>query len=304
MFIFKHPFVVYETPEVGAGGTATATTPQPTPGQGQPQNGDFWGMFPNVPTEHRALLEPHIRENVLPYVTRLEQQFAPFKPFTEANVTADDARGLLQFAIAFEQDPVGQWLRMGQQLQQEGKVHEDTDFEILAKIAAGEEIEDVIDPNDPGAAPQNGEIPPWAQQLMQQVQVVSGRLEQQDQQTVQQQQQAALDQAKTTIRTNLKEAGVPEELITDELIIGSLIANRGDAGAAEAALLNYRSGVLTNQTEQQQQNGRQPLETPNGTPPTPKRSTSRRGGSPPDGFTGVRGSAQQFLEAQLAAQGE
>src|SRR6476619_110244 len=86
-FLPLHPILHYEsvdTTQSAAQGTPPSNGTAPAQGQGQPQQGGTgldWGMFPNVPEEHRPLLEPTIREQIQPYITRLEQQYAPFKGF-------------------------------------------------------------------------------------------------------------------------------------------------------------------------------------------------------------------------------
>src|SRR3982751_1011007 len=100
MFIYTNrslplpPILSHETVDTISSGSQGAPAENGTaqPGQGQPQQGGTgldWGMYPNVPEEHRALLEPTLREQIQPYVTRLEQQYAPFKQFE--GVTPEDA---------------------------------------------------------------------------------------------------------------------------------------------------------------------------------------------------------------------
>lgn len=257
-------------------------------------------MFPNVPQEHRPLLEPHLREHVLPHVTQMQQQLAPFKPFTDAGVTAEDAAGLLKFAQDYEQDPLTLWVRMGQALQQDQKIHEDVDFEALAKLIRGEEIEDEPEPIA------NGQLTPEMQAivapLQQQIQSLQSRLDATDQMTEQQRQDAMLEQTKTQIRTALTEAGVKPELVTDELIVGAIFANRGNPQAAEKTLVDYWSGSAQARLDPGKPNGRRELVAE--PPPTPPRASTRRGGSPADEFTKARGAAAQYLTSQIRSDQE
>lgn len=259
-------------------------------------------MFPDVPAEVRPALQPHLK-NVLGHVTKLEQQYAPFKPLMERGFNAQQVQGLIRFADDFDRDPKSMWLQLGQRLQQEGVLHEDLDVELLTLIANGEEIpdEDVGTPvgvQDPGL----GEIPPWAQPILSFAQEYQTDKQTRQQTEQQQQEDQALTTAIETTKAKLIEAGFPKEAFADDgylsetTLIGQIIANGGDPDAAVTALGKVRDGTLKGFTEQ---GGRRPL-TPGDPPPAPKPQRKPR-----DGFEAARSGATSFLarENQASAQG-
>lgn len=288
-----------ETPPAGVGQGTVADPAQPEgQGAGQQQNGtqpngDFWGMFPNVPEEHRPLLEPHIK-TMQGHVTQLEQQLSPLKPVFDQGFTPDQIVGLAQFSQAFDQDPKGTWLAITRDLQQNGLIHEDLDVDALQVIADGGDVPDEPEePQDPEAGAQGEEeIPGWAQELQQKI---AEREEREQQAEVARQTQAQdrlLAKQMEKARSELKEAGFDETLVTDKRLIGSIVANGGDTAAAIKDLTDLRSGLLKNVVESRETTTGRELELENGAPPTKSRRTPR------DAFEGARGGAEQFLKQQ------
>lgn len=228
----------------GAGGGAApgaqpngAPTPTPQPGgQGNGQGGGFREQFfSNVPDEHWALIEPHI-SGVNQHMTQLQQRYAPFKGYAD-----QDLQGLAQFSDAFNQDPVGQWIRMAQGMQQAGLLDEQLDLEHLRSLVLDQGL-----PEPPNARPQpqNGDMPPWAQQLAQRLDQLEGGVNkfQTDHRT--QVEDAVLNRQITHITNELKSAGFPEGAVSKEQILASYIAHRGNAGAAVKSFVDVRNALL------------------------------------------------------------
>lgn len=277
-------FVVYEAPG-GVAGPAAATPPAPQPGApGQGPEGQGQGFrdqyFPNVPDEQWAIMEPHL-QNVNRHVTQTEQRFAPL-----ASYTPEQVQGLASFADAFDRDPRGQWLQLGTLLQRSGVIDADLDLEYLAALAAGEDP----DEGQPGGQPNgNGnqqipnveDMPPWAQQLFQEVQQLRGGFDQSQQQSQQVRERAALNHTLTHMRGQLKESGIPEELLTDQRLTASFIAHGGNAQLAIKDLQDMRTGLLKGVTNPPQPRpGQRELDLPHGAPSTTKpasKGTPRRG---------------------------
>jgi hypothetical protein len=272
-------FVAYEVPGGTAGGGApTPPAPQPgAPGQGPEGQGDAFRQqyFSNVPDEQWALIEPHL-QNVNRHVTQTEQRFAPLK-----NYTPEAVQGLAQFAETFERDPRGQWLQLGTLLQQRGLIDQDVDLEYLAAIAAGEDPDDGGDPNANGnGMPAVQDMPPWAQQLARQVEELSGGFNQFQQNSQQARENAALTRQMGWMKGQLKESGIPEELLTDQRLMSSFIAHGGNAQLAVKDLQDMRTGLLKGVANPTQPKpGQRQLDLPNGAPPSPPRQSgsARRG---------------------------
>lgn len=299
--------IYYETPggasASGAGATppvadpSAQPTPQPgAPGQGQSQGDGFrTTFFPNVPDEQWNIVAPHL-ENVNKHVTQLQQTLAPLRGYTPETV-----QGLANFAQAFDADPVGQWVGLARMLQERGVLDPELDVDHLEALVTGQEIQ------DPGPAPQpmvpgfDG-LPPEAQQyiaqLQQTVQQVQERLDTQDKTSQQRAEDAALARSLTWMRSQLKEAGINEELLTEQRLLASFIAHKGNASAAVKDMSDFRSGMLTGyvqQADQTQAQRRQPLDTSkNGVPPTNTRSGPTRRGM----FASVSAGAEQFIRSQ------
>jgi hypothetical protein len=259
--------IAFETPDVtSAGGVAqqpiVGTDPvvnSPIQGQGQepPATGDFWQFFPNVPLEHRPLLEPHIRE-MQGHVTRLEQQLAPFKPFVEAGLQAQDAAGLVKFSQDFDAQPIDMWLRMGNMLQTQNILDPEIDLEYLAALANGE------DPEEGLQEPQltGNETPDEIAQLRAQFEELKQEREQEKRTRQEQIQDQLLDRRMTNMKEELKKAGYPEEALSDEALTAQILVHRGNIEAATKSLVDQRAAILKGFTKGTDED----LDLPNGLP--------------------------------------
>lgn len=308
--------VKFRTDPTGSGMSAGSTAePQVQPsGQGPqpstaaaPQGDGFWGRFPNIPEDQRPLLEPHLRD-VQGYVTQMEMKQAPFKPLMDGGYTPEDVNGLVRFARDFERQPQAVWLNMAAKLQEQGVLHEDLDIEELTRIVTGQP--DPETPQAPGVQQpqQPGEpMPDWAQQLMQVNQEMRSRLDERDQRDQQQaiqrreqQQDQLLDRVQGDLKKELVAAGVPEDLVTEKMLVSGLIAGGGDPAAAKQELLSFRDGILRGFTSNNDPGSRE-LDLPRGAPPT----APRRNGKYRDAFDEANVGAENMLRQrhQAAAQG-
>lgn len=273
--------IYYETPAGVTGGAGAPGTPQPTtpqsgaPDQGQGQGNPFRQQhFANVPDEHWALIEPHMG-GINKHVTQMEQRYAPFRGYTPEAV-----QGLAQFAQAYDQNPIGAWIQTARALQTSGILDNDIDLDYLEALTNGE---------DPDAAPAGGAVPPPGQQQGEQIpawaQTLTQRLEAMEQgftgfqQTQQQRQQdAAINRQVSWMKSQLQEAGVTEDLLTEERLLSSFIVHRGNAQAAVKDLMDFRTGLLkgvvpTNPAASRQEKN---LDLPNGAPQTGVKSGPRK----------------------------
>lgn len=308
-------------PTQGAGAAPPADgqtgSGQPT-GQGQGQGGFNWGLFPSVPEEQRTLLEPHLRD-VLGHVTKVEQQWAPYKFLQESGVQADQLRGILSFSEAFDKDPVGTWYSMAQQMAENGVLPEDLDVEDLGRILQG------LPPADQGAPQGQGQpgqpqMTPEMQGMMQmfqqmlaplteKLQGVENYVQSQQQRETQRTQDQLLTQSLTGMKDQLKAAGFPEEIfgneegqISDQYLTGQIVAHRGDVSTAVQSINTLRNGILKGFAGgPTPKPGQGELNMPNGAPPTPgKAEASARNKG--DGFSEARAGAENFLrQAQNAS---
>lgn len=244
------PFLYCETPDPGsggAGGVAAAPGAVQPAGQGAPDagNSQFWGLFPNVPEDQRGTLEPHLRA-VQSEVGRLQEAHAPFK-----DMNAQEVQGLVQFDARFRSDPLGTWMDMAKMMQEQGAIHADLDLETLVAIASGQEVPDDATP-DAGIEG----LDPAVAAHIQRLEARLGEFEQRDQQrTVQEQtqlQDRLLETQKGKMKETLVKAGYPEGMLTDELLISSIIAHRGVPSAAVQTLMNQRNEILKGFTQTKQ----------------------------------------------------
>jgi hypothetical protein len=282
-----------------ASGQGPAGQGQATGSQAQQQAGSFnWGLFPNVPENQRELLQPHLT-NVLGHVTRMEQQYSPYKGLMD-QVGPDQVQNLLTFLNNYSTDPVATWLGLAQSLQEEGLI-QNPEFSvdsIQAMLQAqGQGLPDLAE---------MGDVPPWAQQLMQEQQGISQYIQQQQQAENQRaaaeesrQQEALLGEAKSTIRENLKASGIRDDLVSDEQIVAALIVHKGDISMAAQSFTGLRDGFLTDFTNTNS-NGSRPPTIRGDTPQAPKEGLRPRGGDP---FRQASVGAQQFLAQSAAAEG-
>lgn len=240
------PFLYCETPDPGSGG-AGGVTPAPgavqPAGQGAPpaDNSQFWGLFPNVPEDQRGTLEPHLKA-VQSEVGRLQEAHAPFK-----DMNAQEVQGLVQFDQRFRSDPVGTWMDMAKMMQDQGAIHEELDLEMLLAVATGKDVSE-----EPTVEQGLEGLDPAVAAHIQRLESKLGEFEQRDQQrTVQQQtqiQDRLLESQKGKMKETLVKAGYPEGLLTNELLISSLIAHRGVPSAAVQTLMAQRNEILKGYT--------------------------------------------------------
>lgn len=273
--------------------TAPAGAQGPGQGVGSPNDG-FWGNFPDVPEGQRELLEPHLK-NVQGHVTKMEQQYSPYKGLTEV-VSPDQVQNLVQFLQNYSQDPVATWLGLAQSLQEEGHVgNPEFNVETLQQMLQAPQQQ--ADPN----------MPEWAQSMQQKLQAFEYAEQQRTQQSEAQaaqeearQQEAMLQEAHQTMAQQLQQAGVPEGLVTPEQMTGALIAHEGDIPSAVGSFTGLREGFLKGFTES---NGNQPppATVRGDAPKAPKGGLRPKSG---DGFRSASVGAQQFLAQGAAAAGQ
>lgn len=293
----------------GGGGGAPAGQPAgaPTPGaqpggQGNGQGGDFRSQFfPNVPDEIWSTVEPHVR-GVQGHVTQLEQKYAPFKGYRD-----QDLQGLAEFSQAFDRDPVGQWIRMAQGLQDAGVLDSELDLQHLSALVTGQMPAKPAAPG-PQAPPENGDMPEWARQLNQRLDSLEGGVNkfQTDQRT--QVEDAVLKRQVAGIKDTMKKAGIADGTFSEEAILASYIAHRGNAAAAAKSFVDARTAMLKGYVRQQtnpndptnpQQSNNNDLDLPNGAPQA-RTAPKRRGGSSRDRMIPKEtvAAAEQFLRGQ------
>jgi hypothetical protein len=284
-------------------------------GDGQSTADSLWGFFPDVPVEQRGALEPHLK-NVQAHVTRMEQQYAPFKPFVNAGYTPDMVNGLVSFATQFDQNPLQAWIELGTALQQDDGsgqyvISPDVDFDILGALARGEDVPDDEEGMEAGLEGETrtpgdsdpSSLPPEALQLVQQLQgridELEGRYDQDQTRTRERAAQRVLTQQYQTIRQAPELKGYPKEVLTDELLRSVMITANGNTPSAIQLLKQNYDGVVKGFTQQQTQRRAQPLDTSKGIPQARPRPSNG------DSWGQAREGARGFLKrrAQDAAQG-
>lgn len=268
-------------------------------GEAQPAGGGGgfnWDLFPDVPEAQRSLLEPHLK-GVQGHVTKLEQRYAPYKSLIDGGVKAEDLQGLIQLDEAFNRDPIGTWLMLAQNMQKEGTLSGDLDLETVKAILNGETVEGEDEGGEGGG--EEEEIPAWAQELINRMDAQERTASEKDQKAQAEQRQQQLDKTVEGMKSQLKEAGYEEDQIDDELLVGAIIAHKGDADKALASLVGLRDGALKGLT-----NGRNGSDDgdgdsgptmPKGAPKAPKREPRGAGAA----FSEARQGARQFLESEL-----
>lgn len=293
----------------GAGGPATGVPPAPgdqgdggtggTPGGG---GGGFnWDMFPDVPEEHKALLEPHLK-NTQGHVTKLEQQFAPFKGLAESGLDAETVQGIVALNQSFDKDPMGTWVSMGQEMQQRGLLPKTLDMQAVSDILAGKDAEE---PAGGGAGNGDEEVPAYAKQLQERLDQRDAQDRQREQEQAAQAQEQQLEQAVQSMTTQLKEAGLSDAEISKVNLIGPIIAHKGDPDAALQEVVGFweaaRAGLTDKRTEPGAGGDGVTL-TDKGAPPIPDTGLRGRGSS--KGFAEANKSAKQFLDRQRSAEAQ
>jgi hypothetical protein len=291
------PTFLYEVPGGAASGGAppvaqpAAPTPQPTQGQGQGQGDGFRStFFPNVPDEHWQLIEPHIG-GVNRHVTQLQQRYAPFNSYTPEAV-----QGLARFAEAFEQNPTAQWIVMARALQQNGQLDPDLDLDHLESLINGQQQAEATSPvgEIEGVPPQIAEMLQQQQQVIQQLQE---RLDKGDLTQRQSIEDQALKRTMGWMKSQLKKAGVNEELLTDQRLMGMFISHGGNPQAAIQDAIDYRTALLGGVVpDPKQQSQKQELKLDNGVPPVKTAGVRKPSGGNRRGmFAKVSTAAEQSL---------
>jgi hypothetical protein len=291
------PTFLYEVPGGAASGGAppvaqpAAPTPQPTQGQGQGQGDGFRStFFPNVPDEHWQLIEPHIG-GVNRHVTQLQQRYAPFNSYTPEAV-----QGLARFAEAFEQNPTAQWIVMARALQQNGQLDPDLDLDHLESLINGQQQAEATSPvgEIEGVPPQIAEMLQQQQQVIQQLQE---RLDKGDMTQRQSIEDQALKRTMGWMKSQLKKAGVNEELLTDQRLMGMFISHGGNPQAAIQDAIDYRTALLGGVVpDPKQQSQKQELKLDNGVPPVKTAGVRKPSGGNRRGmFAKVSTAAEQSL---------
>lgn len=268
-------------------GQATPTTPEQ--GDQQPKPSGFWGRFPTVPEDQRAVLEPHLK-TVQGYITRLEQNYmAPFKGYTPQQV-----QGLAQFAKAFDANPLQTFLTIAHQLQSNGVIHADLDLEILAAVASGREIPEEPmsneEPVDDGATDPWEDAPPWALEIRAREQAREQEQQQQAQANRERQENAVLDSQVALIQTKLKESGFPENAISKKDLIARFIVHGGKTEAVLNDLQTLRTGLLQGAIPKP---NNETVDLPNGVPGNGRTATQR---------AAKRDQSDPFKQASVAAE--
>jgi hypothetical protein len=291
------PTFLYEVPGGAASGGAppvaqpAAPTPQPAQGQGQGQGDGFRStFFPNVPDEHWQLIEPHIG-GVNRHVTQLQQRYAPFNSYTPEAV-----QGLARFAEAFEQNPTAQWIVMARALQQNGQLDPDLDLDHLESLINGQQQAEATSPvgEIEGVPPQIAEMLQQQQQVIQQLQE---RLDKGDLTQRQSIEDQALKRTMGWMKSQLKNAGVDETLLTDQRLMGMFISHGGNPQAAIQDAIQYRTALLGGVVpDPKQQSQKQELKLDNGVPPVKTAGVRKPSGGNRRGmFAKVSTAAEQSL---------
>lgn len=287
------------------GGAGPAQTTPPPAGQGGGDGsgtaggggGGFnWDLFPGVPEDQRSLLEPHLR-NVQGHVTKMEQQYAPWKGVMDSGLDQQSVMNLIALNQAINDNPVEAFLRLGRSLQEAEALSGDLDFDAVQQILSGQEAV------EPGAGPAGDgeEIPAWAQRLIAAEEKRSGTEQQQTQQQEAAQRQEALTKTVEGIKGQLKEAGWDEADLDDDLIVSAILTHKGDADKAFGMVNEIRNKVLKGFASQNGGSGNDAeLEMPNGSPEgeKPKGRGSRAE------WAGARKSAEQNLKRRIEAQAQ
>lgn len=275
-------------PPAPPAGTPPAGAPGPA-SQRQPGNGNvgIWGRFPNVPAEHREMLEPHLK-GVQAHVTRLEQQLAPFKGMTPQTIA-----GIANFARQFDANPKAMFLAMAADLQRRGHIHESLDLEALQAVIDG------VDP-DEGAEIPGGEegdpwegAPAWALELRQ-FQESQKEKEQSDARARQEKiEDTMLSKSLEKMKASLKQAGYPEDYLTDARLTAQLLTHGGNAQVAIQDAIDGRNQILG--TIVKPKPGDEEVTMPHGSPRSSRPKQPSDGLKKRDPIKAAGAGAEQFL---------
>jgi hypothetical protein len=169
----------------------------------------------------------------------LEQRTAAFKGYTPTQV-----QGLANFAKQFDANPMAMWLQMAAGLQQRGILHEDLDLEALQAVVRGE------DPDNGQGFEQEGELPEWAQPLMQFKDEYEQSKQQEQQRAVEKTQDEALAKQLMKFQQELKAAGIPEQnLLPEKKMLAALLMHNGNLANAVREEVEYRNSLLKGVTQ-------------------------------------------------------
>jgi len=292
------------TPGQGApAGGAQPGAPGQGAQQGQPtaagkSDGFNWGLFPDVPETQRELLEPHLK-NIQGHVTRMEQQYAPYQGLIQA-VEPGQVENLLAFLNGYGENPMNTLLGIAAQLMEDGTIPQSVTIDGLQQFLGGQQLGA---PAPEEAQPGPEQIPSWAQELMGRMDTYDQAQQAQETAQIEAEQDAVLNQAKADIRAQLTQAGIPENIVDDNMIVSSIIANNGDPVATATMLQNMRDQFLGNFTNSR--NGGSQAPRVEGQLPQP--TEGKKGGRPSSkddkGFDSAKLGAEQFLrqQAQMGA---
>jgi hypothetical protein len=216
----------------------------------------------------------------------MEMANAPYQPLTQI-LGPDQVENMVGFLNAYNADPVATVLGMVRQAMEDGSLT----AEQIQELATGQQVAAPGQQAQPG---QEEQIPAWAREMQGRFAQIDQALQAQQQQEAEAEAAAILDQAKTGIRAQLTQGGIPENIVGDEMIVASIIAHDGDEQAAAQALLQLRQNLLGDFT-QKTPASKQP--TQQGKLPQPPKKSGRRD---PDGFGEAKLGAEQFLRQQHA----
>jgi hypothetical protein len=254
------------------------TGAEPTAAAKGSQSGFNWGLFPDIPEEQRPLLEPHLK-NVQGHVTKLEQQLSSFK-----DVTPEQVQGLVGFQQAFDADPMGVWLNMGQKLQETGLMS-DLDFEALTAIAKGEYVDEEEGAAE-GQPPEGGEVDDRYARLEAEIQAMKQQRQMEETQRRQRVEAQLLERSLDGMRARLNEAGIGE--VDDKTLVAHIIAAQGNSQVAVDSILSLHQNALKGLTSRKRES-EDGVEMPNGAPKAKERPKGR------DGWSQAKAGAANYL---------
>jgi hypothetical protein len=216
----------------------------------------------------------------------MEQRHAPYQSLMQA-VQPNDVQDLVTFLQNYNQNPLDTWLGLGQALHEAGHI-ENPQFSVDSVRGLVQAPQSAPDPT----------MPEWAQSLQQRLDALSQDSEQRNQTEQQRQaeqqaaeQQQMLAEAHSTIAETLKNAGIPDGLVTPEMMTGALVANRGDVNLAAQSFAGLKEGLLKNWVETNS-TGPKPPTVNGGMPTAPQGGLKPKSG---DGFRAASRGAEQFL---------
>jgi hypothetical protein len=258
-------------------------------------------MFPDVPEEQRALLEPHLR-NVQGHVTKMEQQYAPYKSVIDSGISGDELQGLIALNQSFNQDPVNAWLQLAANMQQQNLLSDDLDLDAVRAILEGKaEIDDGTEGSEGTPGADGDEVPQYVREMQDELRALREEREGEAQSKKAEAQQQQLEQTLTGMKAQLKEAGfTDEQLGTEEfenLLTSAIITARGNPDEALKQILALRDSTMKGLAGKPKDGGKgeDDLELEG----SPKVPASRGRGV--RGFEKAHAGAAQFLQRKIEA---